>query len=109
MRALGTLGRHLCHGLYEHTRHEPDLPDPPDLDPTVSPAWPSTSPCASVAGCSPSWPKADRHGEPRRRPGTSAPGGDPALTRPGSPIVLGDSVGRRPLRDKDTVGGAISL
>ena len=37
MRALGTLGRHLCHGLYEHARHDPDLPDPPDVDPTVSP------------------------------------------------------------------------
>ena len=37
MRALGTLGRHLCHGLYEHARHDPDLPDPPDPDSTVSP------------------------------------------------------------------------
>ncbi len=38
LRALGTLGRHLCHGLYEHARHSPDLPDPPDSDPKVSPA-----------------------------------------------------------------------
>ena len=38
MRALGTLGRHLCHGLYEHARHDKDLPDPPDSDPKVSPA-----------------------------------------------------------------------
>ena len=38
MRCLGTLGRHLCHGLYEHARHEKDLPDPPDSDPTMSPA-----------------------------------------------------------------------
>ncbi|HXN62849.1 MAG TPA: alkaline phosphatase family protein [Acidimicrobiales bacterium] len=38
MRALGTLGRHLCHGLYEHARHDKDLPDPPESDPKVSPA-----------------------------------------------------------------------
>ena len=38
MRALGTLGRHLCRGLYEHARHDKDLPDPPDSDPKVSPA-----------------------------------------------------------------------
>ncbi len=38
MRALGTLGRHLCHGLYEHCRHDKDLPDPPDSPPDVSPA-----------------------------------------------------------------------
>jgi hypothetical protein len=38
VRALGTLGRHLCHGLYEHARHDKDLPDPPDSDPKVSPA-----------------------------------------------------------------------
>ena len=38
MRALGTLGRHLCHGLYEHARHDKDLPDPPDSPPNVSPA-----------------------------------------------------------------------
>ena len=37
MQALGTLGRHMCHGLYEHARHDKDLPDPPDVDPTVSP------------------------------------------------------------------------
>jgi phospholipase C len=36
--ALGTLGRHLCHGLYEHARHASDLPDPPDLSPEISPA-----------------------------------------------------------------------
>jgi phospholipase C len=36
--ALGTLGRHMCHGLYEHARHDKDLPDPPDSDPKVSPA-----------------------------------------------------------------------
>jgi phospholipase C len=38
VRALGTLGRHLCHGLYEHARHDKDLPEPPDSDPRVSPA-----------------------------------------------------------------------
>ena len=38
LRALGTLGRHMCHGLYEHARHDSDLPDPPDSDPKVSPA-----------------------------------------------------------------------
>ncbi len=38
LRALGTLGRHMCHGLYEHARHDKDLPDPPDSDPKVSPA-----------------------------------------------------------------------
>ena len=38
LRALGTLGRHLCHGLYEHARHDTELPDPPDADPKVSPA-----------------------------------------------------------------------
>ena len=38
LRALGTLGRHVCHGFYEHARHDPDLPDPPDTDPKVSPA-----------------------------------------------------------------------
>ncbi len=37
MRALGTLGLHLCHGLYEHARHDDDLPDPPATDPRVSP------------------------------------------------------------------------
>jgi phospholipase C len=37
-QALGTLGRHLCHGLYEHCRHDKDLPDPPDSDPKMSPA-----------------------------------------------------------------------
>jgi phospholipase C len=38
LQALGTLGRHLCHGLYEHARHDKDLPDPPESDPKVSPA-----------------------------------------------------------------------
>ena len=38
MRALGTLGCHLCHGLYEHPRHDDNLPDPPASDPKVSPA-----------------------------------------------------------------------
>jgi phospholipase C len=38
VRALGTLGRHVCHGLYEHARHDKDPLDPPDLDPKVSPA-----------------------------------------------------------------------
>jgi phospholipase C len=38
LRALGTLGCHLCHGLYEHARHDDDLPDPPASDPKVSPA-----------------------------------------------------------------------
>jgi len=37
-QALGTLGRHLCHGLYEHCRHTTGLPDPPGSDPDVSPA-----------------------------------------------------------------------
>ncbi|HUC37139.1 MAG TPA: alkaline phosphatase family protein [Acidimicrobiales bacterium] len=37
-RALGTLGRHLCRGLYEHARHVSALPTPPDSDPDVSPA-----------------------------------------------------------------------
>ena len=37
-QALGTLGRHLCHGLYEHARHSADLPEPPTTDPGVSPA-----------------------------------------------------------------------
>ena len=37
-QALGTLGRHLCHGLYEHARHAADLPAPPASDPEVSPA-----------------------------------------------------------------------
>ncbi|HEY1652581.1 MAG TPA: alkaline phosphatase family protein [Acidimicrobiales bacterium] len=37
-QALGTLGRHLCHGLYEHARHEQDLPDPPGADSRLSPA-----------------------------------------------------------------------
>ena len=35
--ALGTLGRHLCQGLYEHARHVAELPDPPSSDPHVSP------------------------------------------------------------------------
>jgi phospholipase C len=38
VRALGTLGRHMCRGLYEHARHDKDLPDPPGTDPKVSPA-----------------------------------------------------------------------
>jgi len=38
MRALSTLGRHLCRGMYEHARHDDALPDPPDVDPKVSPA-----------------------------------------------------------------------
>jgi phospholipase C len=38
LQALGTLGRHLCHGLYEHARHSADLPDPPAVDPGLSPA-----------------------------------------------------------------------
>ena len=38
LRALGTLGRHMCHGLYEHSRHDDSLPDPPASDPKVSPA-----------------------------------------------------------------------
>ena len=37
-QALGTLGRHLCHGLYEHARHTTGLPNPPGSDPDVSPA-----------------------------------------------------------------------
>jgi phospholipase C len=38
LRALGTLGCHICHGLYEHALHDEDLPDPPTSDPEVSPA-----------------------------------------------------------------------
>jgi phospholipase C len=38
LRALGTLGCHMCHGLYEHARHDDNLPDPPASDPKVSPA-----------------------------------------------------------------------
>jgi hypothetical protein len=38
LRALGTLGCHMCHGLYEHARHDGNLPDPPASDPKVSPA-----------------------------------------------------------------------
>ena len=37
-QALGTLGRHMCHGLYEHARHAMDLPDPPESGSDVSPA-----------------------------------------------------------------------
>ena len=37
-QALGALGRHLCHGLFEHARHTGDLPAPPATDPDVSPA-----------------------------------------------------------------------
>ena len=36
-QALGTLGRHLCHGLYEHARHDKELPPPPDSEPDLSP------------------------------------------------------------------------
>ncbi|HMK98680.1 MAG TPA: alkaline phosphatase family protein [Acidimicrobiales bacterium] len=35
--ALGTIGRHLCEGLYEHARHTPGLPNPPSTDPDMSP------------------------------------------------------------------------
>lgn len=35
--ALGTIGRHLCAGLYEHARHDATLPDPPSKDPDLSP------------------------------------------------------------------------
>lgn len=35
--ALGTLGRHVCEGLYEHARHAAELPDPPSTDPDLSP------------------------------------------------------------------------
>jgi phospholipase C len=35
--ALGTIGRHLCQGLYEHARHDAELPDPPSVEPDVSP------------------------------------------------------------------------
>ena len=38
LRALGTLGCHMCHGLYEHARHDDSLPDPPATEPKVSPA-----------------------------------------------------------------------
>jgi phospholipase C len=37
-QALGALGRHLCHGLFDHARHADDLPSPPPTDPDVSPA-----------------------------------------------------------------------
>jgi phospholipase C len=36
-QTLGTLGRHLCHGLYEHAKHSTELPNPPQSDPDVSP------------------------------------------------------------------------
>jgi phospholipase C len=36
-QALSALGRHLCHGLYEHARHTTGLPIPPASDPDVSP------------------------------------------------------------------------
>jgi phospholipase C len=36
-QALGALGRHLCHGLYEHAKHTTGLPTPPESDPDVSP------------------------------------------------------------------------
>jgi len=35
--ALGTVGRHLCEGLYEHARHSAELPSPPWRDPDISP------------------------------------------------------------------------
>ncbi len=35
--ALGTIGRHVCDGLFEHARHSDDLPDPPSTDPDMSP------------------------------------------------------------------------
>ncbi len=35
--AMGTIGRHVCEGLYEHARHARELPDPPSNDPDVSP------------------------------------------------------------------------
>lgn len=35
--ALGTIGRHLCQGLYEHARRDVSLPDPPSTDPDLSP------------------------------------------------------------------------
>ncbi len=37
-QVLSTLGRHLCHGLYEHARHSSALPDPPGQPPDVSPS-----------------------------------------------------------------------
>jgi phospholipase C len=37
-QALGTLGRHMCHGLYEHARDSTALPSPPESHPDVSPA-----------------------------------------------------------------------
>jgi len=36
-RVLSTLGRHLCHGLFEHARHDAELPNPPAVDPDLSP------------------------------------------------------------------------
>ena len=36
-RALGTLGHHMCQGLYEHARNDRNLPGPPETDPKVSP------------------------------------------------------------------------
>ena len=36
-QALSTLGRHLCHGLYEHARHATNLPTPPESSPDLSP------------------------------------------------------------------------
>ena len=52
-QALGTLGRHLCHGLYEHARHTRDSPGRPSRTPTSHRHWPSTSPSISAPGCSP--------------------------------------------------------
>ena len=37
-QTLGVLGRRLLHGLYEHARNSPELPNPPGPDPDVSPA-----------------------------------------------------------------------
>jgi phospholipase C len=36
-KALGALGRHMCHGLYEHARSATGLPTPPEPDPDMSP------------------------------------------------------------------------
>jgi phospholipase C len=38
-KALGTLGRHMCHALYEHAKHATTLPDPPEEPPDVSPSF----------------------------------------------------------------------
>jgi phospholipase C len=36
-QALGTLGRHLCHGLYEHAKLASGFPIPPEEPPDISP------------------------------------------------------------------------